>query len=226
MVCLEKSTGNVLWANTEISGIEGYASPVIMEYEGVRQVISANGQFYYGLELKTGKLLWKIDCVNQRELNNTDAVVHENYVFISSGYGKGSMLYQLNKSEKGFVPELIWESVLMDNHHGGVILHEGYLYGSGSKSRGWFCLDFLSGKEMWKTSGKGSITFADGRLYLLDERGVMKLAEAQPGEYIQSGEFEVPEGGKSMYWAHPVVCNGVLYIRHSDRLFAYDIKDK
>ena len=134
------------------------------------------------------------------------------------------MLYSLKTSDKGFTPELVWESTIMDNHHGGVVLHEGYLYGSGSKSRGWFCLDFYTGEEKWKTAGKGSITFVDGMLYLLDERGIMKLVIAKPDAYHQTGEFNVPEGGKSMYWAHPVVCNGVLYIRHADLLFAYDVK--
>ena len=226
MVCLEKSTGDLVWANTEVSGIEGYSSPVMMEYGGIRQVIGSNGYFYYGVDAGTGRLLWKIDFVNQRELNNTDAIVHENYVFVSSGYGKGSKLTELEYTEKGIVPKTVWESELMDNHHGGVILHEGYLYGAGSNSRGWFCLDFLTGKQMWKTSGKGSLTFADGMLYLLDERGTMKLVSAQPDAYRQTGEFNVPEGGKSMYWAHPVVCNGVLYVRHADQLFVYKVKEE
>ncbi len=224
MVCLNKKTGNLIWANTEVSGIEGYSSPVIMEYGGIRQVIGSTGHYYYGLGAQTGKLIWKIDCVNQRELNNTDAVVYDNFVFISSGYGKGSMLYELKNSDKGVFPETIWESEIMDNHHGGVILDNGYLYGSGSKSRGWFCLDFLTGEQKWKTTGKGSVTYADGMLYLLDERGIMKLVSATPDSYHQTGEFNVPEGGKSMYWAHPVVCNGVLYIRHADKLFAYNVK--
>ena len=114
----------------------------------------------------------------------------------------------------------------MDNHHGGVILHEGYLYGSGDRSRGWYCLDFMTGKESWKSSGKGSITFADGMLYCLDERGIMTLVSATPGKYQEAGSFQVPGGGKGLHWAHPVVCGGRLYIRHTDKLFAYKIKGK
>ena len=111
----------------------------------------------------------------------------------------------------------------MDNHHGGVILYNGFLYGSGSNSKGWYCLDFLTGKQAWKAEGKGSVTFADGMLYTLDERGTMRLVKATPGKYEKTGEFKVPKGGDSMYWAHPVVCGGRLYIRHGDKLFAYNI---
>ena len=82
----------------------------------------------------------------------------------------------------------------------------------------------MTGKQIWKTEGKGSITLADGLLYLLDERGTMKLVKATPDKYELTGEFKVPEGGKGRYWAHPVVCDKRLYVRHADNLYVYDIK--
>jgi outer membrane protein assembly factor BamB len=222
-VCLNKHNGGLIWSNTEISGTAGYNSMIIDEFGGYRQIIGASSNCFYSVDTRTGKLLWKVDFENQRELNLTDAIVYNEYVFISSGYGKGSMLVKLKSSGKEIIPETIWQSVLMDNHHGGVILHNGYLYGSGSNSRGWFCLDFLTGKQIWKTDGKGSLTYADGMLYMLDERGTMKLVRSTPDKYELSGEFKVPEGGEGMYWAHPVVCGGRLYIRHADKLYTYDI---
>jgi hypothetical protein len=77
---------------------------------------------------------------------------------------------------------------------------------------------------MWKANGKGSLTYADGMLYCLDERGKMTLVTATPEKYNEVSTFEVPSGGKGMHWAHPVVWGGRLYIRHTDKLFAYDIK--
>jgi outer membrane protein assembly factor BamB len=224
LACMNKNNGALIWANQEIPGLEGYTSPVIKEIAGYRQILGASSTCYYGVDSETGKLLWKVDFENQRGLNVADPVAHNEHVLISSGYGKGCMLVKLVPSGNGLLPETVWHSELMDNHHGGIILHEGYLYGSGSQSRGWFCLDFMTGQEIWKTEGKGSITFADGMLYLLEERGTMKLVAATPDQYEVSGEFEVPGGGKGMYWAHPVVCGKRLYIRHADQLYAYDIR--
>ena len=51
----------------------------------------------------------------------------------------------------------------------------------------------------------------------------MKLVKATPDKFELSGEFKVPKGGESMYWAHPVVCGKRLYVRHGDKLYAYDI---
>ena len=225
-VCLNKKNGELIWANTEIPGTPGYNSMVIDEFGGYRQIIGASSNCFYSIDTRTGKLLWKVDMVNQRELNITDAIVYNEYVFISSGYGKGSMLIRLNVSGKSIIPETVWQSTLMDNHHGGVILQDGYLYGAGSNSRGWFCLDFLTGKQIWKTDGKGSLTYADGMLYLLDERGIMKLVKATPDKFELSGEFKIPKGGEGMYWAHPVVCGGRLYVRHADKIYAYNISVK
>lgn len=225
-VCLNKRNGELIWANTEIPGTPGYNSMVVDEFGGYRQIIGSSSNCFYSVDTKTGKMLWKVDIVNQRELNLTDAIVYNDYVFISSGYGKGSMLIKSKATGKTIIPETVWQSALMDNHHGGVILHNGYLYGAGSNSRGWFCLDFLTGKQIWNTDGKGSLTYADGMLYLLDERGTMKLVRATPDKYELSSEFKVPKGGEGMYWAHPVVCGGRLYIRHADKLYAYDISWK
>jgi outer membrane protein assembly factor BamB len=225
-VCLDKRTGNLIWSNTAIPGSAGYSSMVIYGSGGYRQIIGSSSNCYYGVDIRTGKLLWKVDVINQRELNNTDAIVSGDYIFISSGYGKGSLLIKLNVSGKTIIPETVWQSALMDNHHGGVILNNGFLYGSGSNTKGWFCLDFLTGKQFWKAEGKGSITYADGMFYLLDERGTMKLVKAIPDKFEIAGEFKVPKGGDGMYWAHPVVCGGTMYIRHADVLYAYDISGK
>jgi len=215
-VCLNKNDGKLIWANTDIPGVEGYSSAVVFEYGGYRHVTGSSSNCYYAVDAATGRLLWKVDFENQRGLNLTDVVVKDNYVFITSDYGKGSMLFRLKPSGNRF---------LMDNHHGGVILHEGHLYGSGSNSRGWFCLDFLTGKQIWNyTRGKGAITYADGMFYLLDERsGAMTLIKATPEKYEPVGEFNVPSGGQSMYWAHPVICGKRLYVRHWDKIFVYDI---
>ena len=226
IVCLNKKTGKLIWANTEIPGTLGFSSPIIAEFGGYRQIINLTSNCVYGADTKTGKLLWSVDYENQRSNNVTDPIFHDGYVFASSGYGKGSILIKLTTSGKKIIPETVWQTDLMDNHHGGVILHDGYLYGAGHNARGWFCLDFMTGEQMWKTKGKGSLVYADHKFYFLEERGTMKLVNATPKQYDEVSTFEVPNGGEGMYWAHPVVCGGRLYVRHADKLFAYDIRSK
>ena len=77
-VCLKKSNGELVWANTEIPGTPGYNSVVIDEFGGYRQIIGSSSNCFYSVDSKTGRLLWKVDVANQRELNNTDAIVTMN----------------------------------------------------------------------------------------------------------------------------------------------------
>jgi outer membrane protein assembly factor BamB len=178
----------------------------------------------FGADLETGRLLWQAELVNYRNNNVTDPIFHDGHVFASSGYGAGSIMVRLEKSANGVDAKPIWKSKVLDNHHGGVVLIDGHLYGSGHQSKGWHCLDFRTGKSKHRGDGKGSLTYAEGMLYCLDETGTMSLVRAEPGQHAVVSSFAPPKGGKGLWWAHPVVCNGRLYLRHDDRLFAYDIK--
>ncbi len=113
------------------------------------------------MDIKTGKLLWQTEFENSRSNNVPDPIFHNGYLFASSGYGKGSILLKLNVANGRMTPETVWQTEHMDNHHGGVILHEGYFYGAGQNDRGWSCMDFRTGEQTWKEGGKGSITYAE-----------------------------------------------------------------
>jgi len=223
MVCLDKNSGQLIWSNKEIPGSVGFSSLITFDHGGYRQIAGLSSNCIFGVDSKTGRLIWKVDYENSRSNNVPDPIFHDGFVFASSGYGKGSILVKLNPVNSGISPETVWQTELMDNHHGGIILHEGFLYGAGHNARGWFCLDFQTGTQKWKTGGKGSLTYANHMLYCLDERGIMTLVKASPEKYETTSAFEIPDGGDGMHWAHPVVFDKRLYIRHQDKLFAYDI---
>ncbi len=226
IVCLDKNTRRLIWANTEIEGAMGYCSAVIAEFGGFRQVLGVSSTVLFAVDARTGKLLWSVPHGNKRENSATDPIFHDGHVFASTGYGAGSILVKLHRDGEGIRPEKVWSSKLLDNHHGGVVLLDGHLYGSGHESKGWFCLEFLTGRQAWNAPGKGSLTYADGMLYCLDERGTMTLVEPTPQGHRAVGSFPVPKGGEGLHWAHPVVCAGRLYVRHADKLFAYDVRAK
>jgi hypothetical protein len=93
-------------------------------------------------------------------------------------------------------------------------------------------LDWETGEVRWderaseRRAPKGSVAFADGRLYYRTEEGPMLLIEPSPKEYLERGRFEQPERSDKPAWAHPVIANGKLFIRDQDLLLCYDIKAK
>jgi outer membrane protein assembly factor BamB len=224
VVALDKETGHTLWANTEIGDPVGYCSAVFASIDGVEQIISMSANRVFSFDPENGRLLWDYPFGNERNNSATDVVVNDGLVYASTGYGGGSVLLRPQQESGGdFSVEQVWRSELLDNHHGGVLLLSGRLYGAGHDSRGWFCLDFKTGRQLWQAPGKGSLTCAGEMLYCLDERGTMTLVKATTDKWRKAGSFRLPRGGKGLYWAHPVVCGGRLYVRHSDQLYAYDV---
>jgi outer membrane protein assembly factor BamB len=226
MVALDKKTGKTLWANKDIKDAPGYDSPILVEDHGLRQIIAMTTKGVVGVNADNGQFLWRTDLTNKRELNIANPIYYKEQVCISSGYGAGTMLIKLTYSGKKIKAEQVWFNDQLDNHHGGIMLLDGYIYGTGHNKRGWFCLDFKTGKTVFREGqgGKGSFMYADGLFYYLTERGKMNLVEPSKESFKVISSFQVPKGGKGLYWAHPVVCNGRLYIRHDNKLFAYKIK--
>jgi len=227
MVALDKKTGKTVWVCKGAGDKPGYASPIIVDYQGLRQYVTMTSQAAIGVNAKTGDLLWRFGHKTSYDANIPDAVYHDGCVFIDSGYGSGGELLKLKVEGQKCSVEQVWKTKALDNHHGGVILVDGFLYGSTHRGK-WACLDFKTGDVKYTEDGvkKGSVTYADGMLYTYSERGTMGLVKATPEGHKVISEFRVPAGGKGPNWAHPVICGGRLYLRHGDLLFAYDIKGK
>ena len=125
--------------------------------------------------------------------------------------------------------EEVYFSKKMQNHHGGMVEVDGYMYSCFDPGR-LTCVEFKSGKVMWeeRQPGKGSIAYADGRLYCRNEgmEGTVYLVDADPKGYVERGRFDQPNRTKKEAWTHPVVANGRLYIRDQDLLLCFDVGAK
>ena len=108
---------------------------------------------------------------------------------------------------------------------GGAVVVDGYIYMSGDKAREWRCIEWESGKEMYVSSelGKGVVIYADGMLYCYTDRGELALVKADPTGFKVVSKTKVTKGSEQ-HWAHPVIHEGVLYLRHGSALIAYKIK--
>jgi outer membrane protein assembly factor BamB len=176
----------------------------------------------FGVTPETGQFLWKYSGANNGTANCATPIIDDNCVFASSAYGTGGGLAQVLQDGDSQTAEEVYFEKKMANHHGGIVKVGDYLYGFGT---GLICMNFRTGDIAWqdRSVGKGSLTVADGMLYLLSERNEVALAEATPEGYREHGRFMIPSHGRPS-WAHPVVIGGVLYIRDQQSLTAYDVR--
>jgi outer membrane protein assembly factor BamB len=212
-----------------------YSSAIAIDFGGQRQYVQLLAMTVAGVSAADGKLLWRYDKpANNMRINISTPIYHDGHVFAATAYGAGGGLAKLVKKENGeFAAEEVWFSKSMENHHGGVILHDGALFGANGGNGGGYpaCLDFKTGEVLWNERDKrrvtkGSVAFADGRIYYRTEEGPIVLIEPSRKEYLERGRFDQPERTDKPAWAHPVIANGKLYIRDQDTLFCYDVKAK
>jgi outer membrane protein assembly factor BamB len=223
IVALDKASGKTIWTSQELSDRAAYSSCIIADVQGVRTIMALTAQAGVGVRAADGKLMWHYARVANRTANIATPVFHDNKVFYSSAYDTGCALLGLTAQNGIVKADEVYFSRDLQNHHGGVIFSNGFLYGYSNSIL--TCLEFNTGRVAWKdrSVGKGCLMEADGNLYLLSENNVAGLAEAAPGGYREKGRFSIPDQGWPS-WAHPVVCGGQLYIRNQGWLACYSVR--
>lgn len=230
MVALDKNTGELIWETESLGDVRSYVSPKLIDHNGRKMILAVTTKFAIGVDPENGTLLWRYDLADNhqggRNINTNTPIYHESDIFITRGYDSEAVMLTL--SENGSSVSLKWTSDVLDTHHGGVVLVDGYLYGSNWINNGmgnWVCLDWDTGEVMYEESwhNKGSIIYADNRLYVYDEKqGNIGLVEPDPSGFKLKGSFRMTDG-IGPHWAHPAIFDKKLFVRHGDVLCVYDL---
>ena len=227
IVALNKKTGDLIWQSKEFTDGAHYSSLIAVDFGGKRQYVQLTAQSVAGVNAVNGDLLWRAERRGQTAVITTP-IFDKGIVYVTSGYGVGCNAFKVTPGST-FTTEEIYANKTMANHHGGVILKDGNVYGF-SDSKGWTCQNLKTGELVWNNSGvgKGSIAYADGHFVIRSEggKGTIALIEATPTAYVEKGRFDQPDRSRANSWPHPVIANGHLYIRDQDVLLCYDIKAK
>lgn len=225
VVALDKKTGETVWKNTEIDSRAAYGTPLIVSWKGIRQYISLTGREAVSIDIRTGKKLWSHPHRTPYNQAITQPVFFNGYVFITSGHSGGGRVIKIGPNQRK--TKEIWYRKNIDSCHGGIIFVNNRLYGSSCRVGGkiFFCVDFLSGKiiKSDKTLGKNSLTYADGKIYAMTNKGLMRLLDVTSDGFETISEFQLPQNSRNKNICHPVVCGGRLYIRHGTYLYVYDV---
>ena len=219
LVSLDKSTGKLQWKAGSDSA--GYSSAIVANVGNVREVLALSGESAFGVQENTGEVLWHYNKVANRTANIATPIYHNGELFLSTAYGTGCALLKLDEKKAS---EVYFNRDMM-NHYSSSVLVGNTLYGYSNAIL--MAMDFATGKVLWRdrSVGKGSVIFADQRIYALGEDGVMGLVEANPGAYKEISRFTFPKGGLPT-WSPPVISDAKLYLRDQDNLYCFDIKSK
>ena len=226
VVALDSESGDTLWANTEIDYTAAYCSPTMVNHRGTRQWISMTQRSVVSLDPETGELLWTVPFPPRTPQNALTPLYHEDHLFVAAGHSTGGTLLKISDDSRS--ASVVWHRRELDNCHSGSILLDGKLFGAACRNGGrhFYCVDFLTGQPLQedRTLGKVGLTSAEGMIYALGYRGVMSLLSVSERGFEIVSQFELPRQPPNTYLAHPVICDGRLYLRGDDRLWVFDIR--
>ena len=225
VVALDKNTGKLIWVSKGNGEKSAYCSPIIIKLPTRKLFVTQTENSIIGLDAETGKLLWRHDQPNKYSVHANTPVYRDGFLYCVSGYGKGGVMLKI--APDGSAKQEVWRNASMDNRMGGFVVLNGKIYGADDLNKAWYCLDWKTGKELYseKITNKGNIIYADGMLYCYGDDGVIALAEPFPAGFKKISSFKVPYGS-AQHWAHLVIANGRLFVRHGNSLMVYDIKKK
>lgn len=223
LAALDRHTGETVWQTKGNGDISAYCSPDVITVGNNRIIVTMTQKHVVGVDAETGKFLWEQPHHTRYDINPNTPLYSNGLLYTNSGYGTGSQMFEL--SADGTSIKKLWDNEIPDSQMAGMVLVDGYIYASGHSNRGWACVDWQSGELQWQDrdlGGKGPIIFSDGLIYIYSEKGDVALVNPNPQKFDVISSFEVTEGS-GPHWAHPVIDNGRLYIRHGDVLLVYDI---
>ena len=222
LLAYDKASGELLWK--ALPGKQAYTSLMEVTLAGRRQLLNLASASLNGLDPETGELLWSFPWSTTNGINCSQPVVAgEDRIILSSGYGQGSVLIQLDPNGGELQPRQIWANTRMKNKFNSSIIHEGYIYGLDEGIL--VCLEVETGKRQWKSGryGHGQMLYAEGNLIVLGESGVLALVRATPEGFQEMGRVKALRGKT---WNTPALAGGRLLVRNTKELVCYDLRAK
>lgn len=235
IVALDKMTGETAWESKSLDTPRSNISPALIEHCGSKYIISGTQTHVVSVEAESGELMWTyhynvLDSLDQNQTILTNVPTYsDSCLWITGGWDVRSVMLEIAPDGRSVTEK--YTDATFDNQNHGVVLIDGFLYGSNFTGRNdgkWVCMNWDSGEIVWigDFQTKGPVIAADSMLYIMDERrGNVGLVKADPEKFELVSSFRV-KGGSGPFWSRPAIHDGVFYVRHGEVLIAYDIREK
>ena len=226
VVALNRFTGETIWSSRGAGDQSAYCSPVLINHNNNRLIVTMTAESIIGINADTGEFLWRVPHYQRNKIHANSPLYWNGQILCSSESAKnpdhGTVLLQLDETGKNAC--VVWRNSQFRNLMGGIILKDGFVYGSVYHKKNWYCVDWNTGNIQYEFDGfgDGNIIYSDGLFYCYNEKGEIALVAANEKQFDIISSFLVPLG-TDQHWAHPVIKDGRLYIRHGNALMVYNV---
>ena len=224
LTAFDQETGAVKWSN-DADG-PAYSSPIVVKLAGVRQVVTFMQKDFVGVDVLTGKLLWKLPAKTQYDENSVTTVAYKD-MLIFAREGQGVTAIRLEKQGSEIVPREVWNNKEISMYLNSPVLQGNLLFGLSALKKGqFFAIDADTGKTLWQGPGRmgenAAILNSGGKvLLLLTNEAKLIVLPVSSKEYAPAAEYTV---ANSPTWAHPVIVGNHILIKDETTLRSLKIE--
>lgn len=223
-IALDKMNGTLLWASSVDSTLNSYCSPVMINHQNEDLVLLNSRDYILIINPENGDARVKHPLTDSHYNHALAPIYRDGVLFYSSGYGEGSTLFKIVDGKQEM--DTLYSNMDLDAKISGMILYDGTVFGTSDKRKLWTGIDFKSGETVFTSRDlkPGSFILADNKFYMYSDAGEVALATPSKSGFSIVSRFQIPAGRASLAFAHPVMHDGILYIRYQDHLWLYKVK--
>jgi hypothetical protein len=222
VVALDPRTGREAWRSPGRKA--AYASFIVAEPRGLRQIIGYDAETLGGWDIATGRRMWEMRPKESHDYNVPTPVLVGDRLFVATENngarlydfdGEGRLMPEPVAASRDFAPDTSSPAALGDAILGGAPILR--------------CLSGSDGlRELWRSSDRAyeryfSVIAAPGRALILTLDGTLALLDLSVGRYAELGRARLPSKGDA-YWSHPALVGTRLYARSSSAAYCFDLR--
>ncbi len=217
LMALDAATGATRWS-LDGDG-PGYASPVVVELAGRRQIVTQTDRHLIGVDPGDGKLLWKIPFTTAWDQNSVTPVVSGAHLIVG-GLDLPTRAWELAAGTGKPAPKEAWSNPDLPLYMSSPVLAGDRLIGLSHKRSGQlFALDAATGRTLWTSPGRdgdnAALIRAGDQLFVLNDRAELTILDTRADRYAPVARYEVAD---SPTWAHPLLTNRGLVVKDKTSL--------
>jgi outer membrane protein assembly factor BamB len=240
LIAVDCESGEVIWETPNAGGWKmSHSSIMPWEYRGVKMYVYSAVGGVCGIAAEgdhAGEILWQSSEWSCSVVAPSPVCLPDGKVFLTAGYGAGSMVFQINHEGGIFTATKLYDYKPTDGlacEQQTPVYHDGMLYGilpkdAGAMRNQFICVDLGGRRIIKKSSGKtyrfglGPYMIADGKFFLLNDDGTLYIAQPDRQNFILLDQIKVFDGHDA--WAPLAIADGYLLLRDANTMYCMDIR--
>jgi outer membrane protein assembly factor BamB len=223
LTAFDLKTGAPRWSWTGDG--PAYASPVMGELAGVRQLVTLAQTQLVGLSLDRGRPLWSVPFTTDYDQNSVTPVIAQSLV-VYGGVGQPTRAVRVVRRGNDLVAEPAWENAAVSLYMSTPVARGDALFGFSHRQKGqFFSLDAKTGATRWlgpTRQGDNASVIAAGEVVLfLTSEGELTVVRAEAPAFAPVARYAVAEGAT---WAHPALAGRALVVKDAGTLALFRIE--